>query len=406
MAQFVEYLKMAIGNIKSNKGRSFLTMLGIIIGISSVIMVISIGDGAKKTINSELDGMIGGGLWIYLDGSKISDDQWMTLEDVEALNSKVPHVKVATMDITMGGTVKAGIKDFDAYVEGGTSGMEFAYKEKVIKGNYFTDSDVYSGRKVCVISARNAKKLFGTTDVIGVTVEITVNNITQDFVVIGIREDNSAKLLAAMANSDTVGIEIPYTALGQGFACDVDSFDGVYVVADSSKTSSAVADSSISLLERRKGFDPKDDIVLIRNFADYMSGTTKVLGYVTIFIVFVAGISLVVGGIGVMNIMLVSVTERTREIGIRKSLGAKTGSILLQFLSESAIITLIGGILGISIGLAGAYIVSAAVGFTASVNISTVLIATLSSSGVGIVFGVYPARKAARLSPIEALRHE
>ena len=144
----------------------------------------------------------------------------------------------------------------------------------------------------------------------------------------------------------------------------------------------------------------------MQNFTDSMSSITQVLSYITIFVVFVAAISLLVGGIGVMNIMLVSVTERTREIGIRKSLGARTGSIMLQFLSESAIITLLGGVIGIILGVLGANVVCGIMGFTASVSPLTVLVTTLFSSGVGLFFGIYPAKKAAKLSPIEALRHE
>ena len=166
-----------------------------------------------------------------------------------------------------------------------------------------------------------------------------------------------------------------------------------------------MAADAVRLMENRHDVRGKGAIQ-VENFNDYLGQIDQILSYVTIFVVFVAAISLLVGGIGVMNIMLVSVTERTREIGIRKSLGARTGSILLQFLSESAIITLLGGVIGIVLGVAGAAGVCSLIGFTARVKVSTVLGASLFSSAVGIFFGIYPARKAARLSPIEALRHE
>lgn len=169
--------------------------------------------------------------------------------------------------------------------------------------------------------------------------------------------------------------------------------------------SSQIAQSTLNLIEGRKNARG-ENIFRVENFEDQVSAITEVLSYITIFIVFVAAISLLVGGIGVMNIMLVSVTERTREIGIRKALGAKTKSIMMQFLSESAIITLIGGLIGITLGVLGAYGVCKVVNFQFSVQLSVVLIASLFSSAVGIIFGVYPARKAAKLSPIEALRHE
>ena len=145
---------------------------------------------------------------------------------------------------------------------------------------------------------------------------------------------------------------------------------------------------------------------MLENFNDYMTQINDVLGYITVFVVFVAAISLLVGGIGVMNIMLVSVTERTREIGIRKALGARTSSIMTQFLSESAIISLTGGVIGIILGVLGAFLLCALIGLTPKVNFSTVFGATFFSSAVGIFFGIYPAKKAAKLSPIEALRHE
>lgn len=404
MGKLNEYVKMAVGNIRSNKGRSFLTMLGIIIGISSVIMVISIGDGAKNTINKELDNMAGGQLFLYISG-KGTEDQYFTLDDMETIERSVPHVKSVTMSVGGSGTVKAGIKDMDASITGGTEGLEFAAKQGIAKGKYFTESDVYAGRRVCVITEGDAKKLFGTTDVLGMTVEVTCNNITQDFTIVALREDSPASMLSSVMSSDRITLEMPYTAVGQGFAYYIEDFYGIYIIGDAAKNSKEIADKSIQLMERIKRVKG-EDIIQVENFADYMSGISKVLGYVTIFIVFVAAISLLVGGIGVMNIMLVSVTERTREIGIRKALGAKTNSIMTQFLLESAIITLIGGIIGITLGVTGAVAISAAVGFTPSVKILTILIATLFSSGVGIVFGVYPARKAAKLSPIEALRHE
>ena len=149
-----------------------------------------------------------------------------------------------------------------------------------------------------------------------------------------------------------------------------------------------------------------EDLISVQDFNDQMAQVNSVLNYITIFVAFVAAISLLVGGIGVMNIMLVSVTERTREIGIRKALGARTSSIMLQFLSESAIITLVGGVIGIAIGIGGAMGVCSLVNVRADVNPAVILMATLFSSGVGLFFGIYPARKAAKLSPIEALRHE
>ena len=211
-------------------------------------------------------------------------------------------------------------------------------------------------------------------------------------------------MLSGLMMSDIINIEAPLSVISSDYGFYVSNND-LLIISDSAENSTQVAKDVVRLMENRHNMRGKNAIS-VDNFNDYMSQMDQILSYITVFVVFVAAISLLVGGIGVMNIMLVSVTERTREIGIRKSLGARTGSILLQFLSESAIITLLGGLIGIAIGVAGAYGICSLIGFTARVELGTVLGASLFSSAVGLFFGIYPARKAARLSPIEALRHE
>ena len=197
---------------------------------------------------------------------------------------------------------------------------------------------------------------------------------------------------------------VPLSVVSAAYGFSVTNHD-LLIISDGAENASQVAADTVRLMENRHNVRGQNAIQ-VQNFNDYMSQMDQILSYITTFVVLVAAISLLVGGIGVMNIMLVSVTERTREIGIRKALGARTGSVLLQFLSESAIITLLGGVIGILLGFAGAYGVCALIGFTARVSVQTVLGASLFSSAVGIFFGIYPARKAAKLSPIEALRHE
>lgn len=403
MSGLKEYIKIAIMNLKSNKGRSILTMLGIIIGISSVIMIISIGNGVTDQVNGELNDMAGGQIYIYANNDKADDLIEFTNEDFDAIEEKVAHVKGVTPTYSMYGTADGKKGSFDAKVSAGTESQEFINNNPIKYGRYYSESDYYSANKVCVISENDAILLFGTTDVVGMDIEISMYGISQDMTIVGVRENPDSAMFVSYGNS--VQIEIPITTLGSEYGFYVGTFDGFYVIGESAEYATDIAKQSINILEGRHNIRGEDRI-LLENFNDYMTQINDVLGYITVFVVFVAAISLLVGGIGVMNIMLVSVTERTREIGIRKALGARTSSIMTQFLSESAIISLTGGVIGIILGVLGAFLLCALIGLTPKVNFSTVFGATFFSSAVGIFFGIYPAKKAARLSPIEALRHE
>lgn len=405
MSQFWEFIKIALMNIKSNKGRSILTMLGIIIGISSVIMIISIGNGVKSEITGELNDMAGGQIYIYSRSNENGDYIEFNDEDFELLKERVAHIKAITPNYGFGGTVTARKGTFTGIISGGTEGLEFSSSDPIVKGKYFTVGDYYSANKVCVVTESGATKMFGTTNVIGMEIEVTIYGISQDFTIVGIRQDSASSMLNMGYVDENVNVEIPLSVAGSAYGFYVENVDQFLVVGDSAEYSTQMAAECVSLLEARYNVRGQG-LIQVEDFNDYLTSITSVLGYVTVFVVFVAAISLLVGGIGVMNIMLVSVTERTREIGIRKSLGARTNSILLQFLSESAIITLLGGLIGITIGVLGAFGICGLLGFSAQVKVSTVLGASVFSSAVGLFFGIYPAKKAAKLSPIEALRHE
>lgn len=410
MTQIWEYIKIAFMNIKSNKGRSILTMLGIIIGISSVIMIISIGNTIKVGINDGLDSIAGGQIYLYSYGE---NDEGIVLEftddDLEALKENVKNIKAITPQWGFNGQVSGRKGTFEGYITAGNSGLQYAKSEPIIKGRYFTDSDYYSGKKVCVLDENSATQLFGNTNVIGMTVEIAIWSQAEEYTIVGIREVSASSMITMMEGS-SLNIEIPLKGVASALGIYIDTYSDVLIVSDGAENATQVARDSVRFLENRYNVRGKDAIQ-IQNFNDIMSEVTSILDYVTIFVVLVAAISLLVGGIGVMNIMLVSVTERTREIGIRKALGARTGSILLQFLSESAIISLMGGVIGILLGVAGAAGVCALIGqsmggLSLQIEASTILGASLFSTAVGVFFGIYPAQKAAKLSPIEALRHE
>ena len=406
MAQIWEYIKIALMNIKSNKGRSVLTMLGIIIGISSVIMVISIGTGVRTQVNSELEGLGGGLLVFYVDSIRKNTTVTFDQADMDAILAQIDHVKGVTPQFGAWGTAEGAKGDFDVNMTGGTTGLEYTSTDPIIKGKYFSQNDYDSGSNVCVLTENSAVALFGTTDVVGMTFDATIWGLTQEMRVIGIRKDSASALVnMGMGGDVTIQAEVPLTFMANKFGYYIDDVDQIYVIAESNEYASAVANKVISLLESRHNVRGENQIQM-QSFADYTSQFDTIIGFITIFISFVAAISLLVGGIGVMNIMLVSVTERTREIGIRKALGARTASVLLQFLAEAGIITLLGGVIGIILGILGAFGIGAVAGLTPQVTASTIFFATLFSCGVGIFFGIYPAKKAARLSPIEALRHE
>ncbi|MDY3109353.1 MAG: ABC transporter permease [Lachnospiraceae bacterium] len=407
MTQIFEYIKIALMNIKNNKGRSILTMLGIIIGISSVIMIISIGNGMRQEINSELNSIAGGQIALYTNSSVEGNDVSFTEEDFDLIKEKVDHVKGVTANYSVWGSVNVKKGHFEAVVRAGNEALQYiAATEPIVKGRYFNEVEALNGSKVCVISEASAKMLFGTTDVVGMSFETTVWNYTQELKIIGVRADNQSTLINMLGgDGGYVSAEIPMSTLASCFGFFTEEFDQFYILAEKPEYSAQVAEDSMRLMELKHKVRGENKIMM-ESFSDYTATYDSILNVITLFISFVAAISLMVGGIGVMNIMLVSVTERTREIGIRKALGARTGSILLQFLAESGIITLLGGLIGIVVGSGLAILACSLLGFTAHVSVVTVLIAVIFSSAVGIFFGIYPAKKAARLSPIEALRHE
>jgi len=405
MSQMFEYISIAIMNIRHNKKRSILTMLGIIIGISSVILVLSIGNGMKSQINEELNGLAGGQIAVYVDTTRKDVNVEFDNDDVTALNEGIEHIKGASPQFSMWGTAESPKTSMDAIVYAGTEAYQYSSSSPIIKGRYFTEDDVEAGNLVCVISESDAKNLFGSTNVVGMTFEVTLWGISHDFKIVGVRENSNSKLLSMLQGSGYVSMEVPLTVLADKYQMYVDSFSQIYLYGESPEYSAEIAKNAKQMLEIRHQCMGENQI-MVEAFEDSASQINSIMNIITAFVALVAAISLLVGGIGVMNIMLVSVTERTREIGIRKALGARTNSIMCQFLAEAGIITLIGGIIGIIIGTVGALIVCAAVDIKPAISIVTILFASIFSCGVGLFFGIYPAKKAAKMSPIEALRFE
>jgi putative ABC transport system permease protein len=412
MTQLVEYVKMALKNIWANKIRTLLTMLGIIIGISSVILIISVGNGATGLITSEL-GALGKGQI----GFVVTDDQekyLITQDDLKAIR-QMDGVKAATGQVFYEGTTKTKRDEFKVNFIGiDQDGFSFLESE-FVKGRQYTEREADEGKKVCVISEDDAMKFYGSTDVVGMEITVTLyEKYDVNLSIIGVtKSKDENNKITSMLTDPTAQIIVPTNTFGNALGFDVASeLSEFYVLKEDDADAKEITDKVVEYLETTHHAKGKD-VYFFQSFDDIMKTVNKIINLITVFVAFVASVSLLVGGIGVMNIMLVSVTERTREIGIRKALGAKTGSITLQFLAESAFITLIGGILGILAGVAGAWMIAAVIAkvvpgvkFYPVLSLKTVLGASLFSSAVGIFFGIYPARKAAKLSPIEALRHE
>lgn len=416
----LENIRLSFQGLWSHKMRSFLTMLGIIIGIAAIIAIVSTIKGTNEQIKENLIGsgentvdvqLYQGDNTYEIDFYGIPDGVPVISEETREQLVELDHVDNASLYVSRE-TYNAVYYQNTPMSGGKVYGIDKNYLDTcnfILKqGRGFYGSDYEKFRKVAVLDESSAETLFQGADPIGKTIEIQ----QEPFIVIGIitksskfepvinsREDYET--YAESSNGAVYVTDAIWPLLynydePQSVVLKLDSVDNMTVAG---KEASNILNNGLNVTDETMRYKAADLLKQAEDIQNLSQSTNTML-------IWIAGISLLVGGIGVMNIMLVSVTERTREIGIRKSLGARTRSILLQFLAEASIITLIGGLIGIAIGGLGAVALCSSFGFAAKVKASTVLFATIFSSVVGIFFGIYPARKAAKLSPIEALRHE
>jgi putative ABC transport system permease protein len=399
-------LNIAFRALRRNKMRSVLTALGIIIGVAAVIAMVGIGNGAKAQVEAQI-ASLGQNVIIISSGSTTSSGirtGWggagtLKVEDAEAIRREMPEITAVSEEVSTITQVAAGNQNWSTRILGESADYFDLRQWPLADGAPFTAQDVRSANKVCVIGQTTARQIYGNDSPIGQV--LRVKNVP--FIVTGLL---TAKGFSTQGPDQDDVVIMPYTSALKRVLGGT-TLRAVNVQVGNANELNAAQQQIISLLRQRHNIRPgRDDDFTVRtqqDIADAATATTKVM---TILLGSIAGVSLVVGGIGIMNIMLVSVTERTREIGTRMAVGAHGSDILMQFLIEAVTLSSVGGVIGIIFGVGASKILSSYAQWPTLISLSSIIVAFLFSAAVGIFFGFYPARKAAALDPIEALRYE
>jgi putative ABC transport system permease protein len=411
-----EALRMAANGLLSNRLRSALTMLGILIGVSAVILLVAVGNGASIQINNQIQSLGANVIYVFPSNARgtggvsqgFGTAQSLTQSDVDAINQRQqdPDVVAAIPIAQSGGQITYGNQNYFAPTTGTTSAFPVVRDYQLAEGSFFTDDDVTSAHRVVVLGQTVVDNLFAGEDPIGKTIKIS----RQSFRVVGVFAPKGG---TGFGSQDNVVIA-PITAVWAYLTGARGHVISQIVASAASPDSVSQAETEITaiLMERHGISDASQADFQLQSQQDILNQATSIATALTLVLGAIAGISLVVGGIGIMNIMLVTVTERTREIGIRKAIGARRSDILVQFLIEAMVLSGLGGALGIAVGALLAHAapnlpaLSSGTFPTPVVSPPSVVLAFVVSVAIGLFFGIYPANRAARLHPIEALRYE
>jgi putative ABC transport system permease protein len=405
---FINLLRIAFKALQRNKLRAFLTMLGIIIGVASVIAMVAIGQGSKQSIQKQLSGM-GSNMIIIRPNSNISAGarldatsvQTLTIDDVTALQKKATHISAVSPSSQTKGQVIYGNNNWPTTIQGvNTAYLDIIRQWPLKDGVAFTDKDVQAMTKVCLLGQTVIGNLFpGGENPVGKYVRF--GNIP--FMVIGTL---TAKGENAFGQDQDDIILAPYTTVQKRILSTI-YFQNIYASAMDENSTDAATTEISQILRATHRLKPTDeDDFAVRTMQELINTFSSTSQLLTVLLTAIASISLVIGGIGIMNIMYVSVTERTREIGLRMSIGARGLDILLQFLTEAVLISITGGLIGVALGITSAKLVTILLSWPTLITESSILISFLVCAVTGVFFGYYPAQKASRLDPIEALRYE
>lgn len=403
----INLLKIALKALNNNKLRCFLTMLGIIIGVASVITMLAIGQGSKDSIKAQISEMGSNMIMIFPGGDRrggarqsADDMQTLKMADYEAIAAEAPSVSAVSPNISSGGQFINGNNNWPSSLYGVAPSYLDIRKVKVGEGEMFTDQDIKSAAKVCVLGKTVVDNLFPDgTNPIGRTIRFNKIPLT----VIGVLEAKGANAMG-MDQDDVV--LAPYTTVMKRVLA-IDYIQSLFASALSEELADQAMDEITDILrDNHKLSAEADDDFTLRSQQELSQMMNSTSDMMTVLLACIAGISLLVGGIGIMNIMYVSVTERTREIGLRMSIGARGRDILAQFLIEAVIISVSGGIIGVVLGGIASWIVNVVIHWPVSIQIYSVVLSFAVCTVTGVFFGWYPAQKAANLDPIEAIRYE